>query len=64
MEMISDSAKQNWEYVIVWKLDRFARNRNDSAIMNSDLLCRRYGSHEAALQWIGHFGLWSYTEGR
>ena len=25
---------------------------------------QRYGSHEAALQWIGHFGLWSYTEGR
>lgn len=37
MEMISDSAKQNWEYVIVWKLDRFARNRNDSAIMKMRL---------------------------
>ena len=33
MEMVADSAKQNWEYVIVWKLDRFARNRNDSAII-------------------------------
>lgn len=33
MEMIADSAKQNWRYVIVWKLDRFARNRNDSAVM-------------------------------
>ncbi len=37
MEMISDSAKQNWEYVIVWKLDRFARKRNDSAIMKMRL---------------------------
>ena len=37
MEMIADSAKQNWEYVIVWKLDRFARNRNDSAIMKMRL---------------------------
>jgi len=32
MQMISDSDKRKWEYVIVWKLDRFARNRNDSAI--------------------------------
>ena len=41
MEMISDSAKQDWRYVIVWKLDRFARNRNDSAIMKMRL--RRNG---------------------
>ena len=32
LQMISDSDKRHWEYVIVWKLDRFARNRNDSAI--------------------------------
>ena len=31
MEMVADSAKQNWEYVIVWKLDRFSRDRYDSA---------------------------------
>lgn len=37
MEMIADSAKRNWEYVIVWKLDRFSRNRNDSAIMKMRL---------------------------
>ena len=37
MEMIADSAKQRWEYVIVWKLDRFARNRNDSAVMKMRL---------------------------
>ena len=37
MEMVADSAKRNWEYVIVWKLDRFARNRNDSAIMKMRL---------------------------
>lgn len=37
MEMVADSVKQNWEYVIVWKLDRFARNRNDSAIMKMRL---------------------------
>ena len=37
MEMISDSAKQRWSYVVVWKLDRFARNRNDSAIMKMRL---------------------------
>ena len=32
LEMISDSDKRRWQYVVVWKLDRFARNRNDSAI--------------------------------
>ncbi len=30
-KMIKDSAKQQFETVIVWKLDRFARNRYDSA---------------------------------
>lgn len=37
MEMIADSAKQRWDYVVVWKLDRFSRNRNDSAIMKMRL---------------------------
>lgn len=32
IQMISDSDKKLWEYVVVWKLDRFARNRKDSAI--------------------------------
>lgn len=31
-EMISDSAYHRWDFVIVWKLDRFARNREDSAL--------------------------------
>jgi DNA invertase Pin-like site-specific DNA recombinase len=30
-QMIADSAKQQFKLVIVWKLDRFARNRFDSA---------------------------------
>ena len=29
--MIKDSAKKNFNLVLVWKLDRFARNRYDSA---------------------------------
>ena len=29
--MIKDSAKRSFNLVIVWKLDRFARNRYDSA---------------------------------
>jgi DNA invertase Pin-like site-specific DNA recombinase len=29
--MIRDSAKEQFEVIIVWKLDRFARNRHDSA---------------------------------
>ena len=30
-EMIRDSSKRGFEVVIVWKLDRFSRNRYDSA---------------------------------
>ena len=36
-KMIKDSAKQQFETVIVWKLDRFARNRYDSAHYKSVL---------------------------
>lgn len=36
-QMISDSAKKQFQFVIVWKLDRFARNRYDSAIYKSKL---------------------------
>ena len=31
-QMIQDSEKQTFQVVIVWKLDRFARNRYDSAM--------------------------------
>lgn len=31
-EMVNDSSSRQWEYVVVWKLDRFARNRTDSAM--------------------------------
>ena len=36
-KMIKDSAKNNWNYVIVYQLDRFARNRYDSAIYKTKL---------------------------
>ncbi len=35
--MIEDAAKKQFSLVIVWKLDRFARNRYDSAIYKSKL---------------------------
>lgn len=35
--MISDAAKRQFQVVIVWKLDRFARNRFDSAIYKAKL---------------------------
>ena len=35
--MIDDAAKQEFEMVIVWKLDRFARNRYDSTIYKAKL---------------------------
>ncbi len=37
-DMISDSKKSEWDYVIVHKLDRFARNRYDSALYKKVLL--------------------------
>ena len=36
-EMLADSARHEWEYVLVWKLDRFARNTIDSAINRQTL---------------------------
>lgn len=36
-QMIDDSRKRAWQYVIVYKLDRFARNRYDSAIYKHKL---------------------------
>lgn len=35
--MISDSRKRAFQYVIVYKLDRFARNRYDSAVYKHKL---------------------------
>jgi len=31
LKMISDSARKQFDIVLVWKLDRFARNRIDSS---------------------------------
>ena len=31
-QMMSDSASRQWEYVLVWKFDRFSRNMYDSAV--------------------------------
>ena len=39
--MINDAAKRQFELVIVWKLDRFARNRYDSIIYKARL--KKYG---------------------
>ena len=36
-KMIKDSAKKGFDVIIVWKLDRFARNRYDSAHYKSVL---------------------------
>ena len=35
--MLQDSAKKEFDYVLVYKLDRFARNRYDSAINKATL---------------------------
>lgn len=36
-QMIEDSKKGQFQYIIVWKLDRFARNRYDSAVYKTKL---------------------------
>lgn len=40
-QMIKDAAHCRWSYVVVWKTDRFARNRYDSATYKYRL--KRYG---------------------
>ena len=35
--MIADASKKQFDYVVVWKLDRFARNRYDSATYKAKL---------------------------
>lgn len=40
-QMIDDAAAKQFEYIIVWKLDRFARNRYDSAMYKAKL--RKFG---------------------
>ena len=37
--MIRDSAKRQFDSVLVWKLDRFARDRYDYAIYKRTLAC-------------------------
>ena len=36
-QMIKDSEKKTFQYILVWKLDRFARNRYDSAVYKRQL---------------------------
>ncbi len=40
-QMIKDAAHRQWSYVVVWKTDRFARNRYDSA--NYKYKLKKYG---------------------
>lgn len=40
-KMIADAAKKQFQYIIVYKLDRFARNRYDSAIYKNKI--KKYG---------------------
>lgn len=35
--MLADAKKKQFKYIIVWKLDRFARNRYDSAVHKAEL---------------------------
>ena len=36
-QMLKDSARKQWNYVIVYKLDRFSRNKYESAIHRKSL---------------------------
>ena len=37
LRMIKDAAKEKWSLVLIWKTDRFARNRYDSAMYKAKL---------------------------
>jgi len=37
MRMIADSARERWDYIIVYQLDRFSRNKYDNAIYKEKL---------------------------
>lgn len=39
--MLADARKKQFKYILVWKLDRFARNRYDSAVHKAEL--KKYG---------------------
>lgn len=39
--MLADAKKRQFQYILVWKLDRFARNRYDSAVHKAEL--KKYG---------------------
>ena len=54
--MIKDSAKRKFDVVIVWKLDRFARNRFDSAKINT---CERRAIGKAGCGKIGQ-SVWKH----
>lgn len=41
LKMVADASKKQFQYILVWKLDRFARNRYDSAIYKHKL--KQYG---------------------
>ena len=45
LKMIKDSAKGKWQRVLVYKVDRFARNRYDSAMYKAKL--------KKSLSWKG-----------
>ena len=47
-QMIKDSDKKLFDIVLVWKLDRFARNRYDSARYHRDHL-RGAGRHHSGI---------------
>lgn len=48
LRMIEDSAKKGFQFVIVYQLDRFARNRYDSAIYKSRLKKERRSRPQCA----------------
>ena len=52
--MINDSRQRLFDIVLVWKLDRFARNRYDSANYKNILGCPKFGrdSHTRKANWF------------
>ena len=55
--MIKDAAGGAFQYIIVYRFDRFARNRRDS-IMYKEMLKQDYGTFSSSSSTLGQRRLW------
>ena len=56
LRMIKDSDKKLWDIVVVYKLDRFSRDRYDSAIYKAKL--KKNGKTQRVSYWSQSWRVW------